>query len=207
MNDAKIKDWLDSLAAKQPTPGGGAVAALAAAMAAAQLNMVTAYTTGPKWQDREARMQSLSKILTGLRAEALDVAKDDAEAFAKLGAAYKLPKASQAEMSIRNAAVQTALAGAAQPPVKTAELGGKIMEIAGELVESGNPSVISDVAVGASLARAALESAIVNIEINARGIKNKTVQKQLRTAVEGASDSIQAADIVMVAVRERLEAA
>lgn len=207
MNDASIKDWLDSLAAKQPTPGGGAVAALAAAMAAAQLNMVTAYTTGPKWQDREARMHELSKQLMSLRTQALVIAKDDAEAFASLGAAYKLPKEGEAEKTRRQATIQSALAAAAEPPVKTAELAGQVAEIAGELVDAGNPSVLSDVAVGASMARAALESAIVNIEINACGIKDKAVQKRLRLAVEDATDFIQDTDVVIEAVRDRLEAA
>lgn len=204
MNNSTIDDWLDSLAAKQPTPGGGAVAALAVAMAAAQLNMVTAYTTGPKWQDREEHMQELSKQLMSLRTQALAVAKDDAEAFASLSAAYKLPKDTEAEKSKRQATIQRALATAAEPPVKTAKLAGQVVEIAGELVESGNPNVLSDVAVGASLARAALEAAIVNIEINAKGLEDESVKTNLRGVVENATDFIQEVDVAVESVRDKL---
>ncbi len=204
MNSSTIDDWLDSLAAKQPTPGGGAVAALAAAMSAAQLNMVTAYTTGPKWQDREKRMKELSRSLSDLRVQALDIAKQDAEAFAKLSAAYKIPASGDSQKSQRGSAIQQALTEAAVPPTKTAQLAGKLVAISEELVESGNPNVVSDVAVGASLARAALESAIVNIEINAKDIRDSKVKSSLKQEVEDAVDFIQDVDVIVESVRDKL---
>lgn len=204
MNSSTIDDWLDSLAAKQPTPGGGAVAALAAAMSAAQLNMVTAYTTGPKWQDREQRMKDLSRSLSDLRVQALEIAKQDAEAFAKLSAAYKIPDSGDSQKSQRGSAIQQALTEAAVPPTKTAQLAGKLVAIAEELVEAGNPNVVSDVAVGASLARAALESAIVNIEINAKDIRDSQVKSSLKQEVEDAVDFIQDVDVIVESVRDKL---
>lgn len=207
MNSVSINDWLESLAAKVPTPGGGAVAALAAAIAAAQLGMVAIYTTGPKWQDREAQMQELHKELAELRNKALALVEADAAAFAKVGAAYGLSKETDGEKAARAQTIQEALAGAADPPVKTAQLAGRLVEIAAEIATTGNPSVISDVAVGASLAKASLESAIVNIEINEHSIKDPSAKQKLRQAVEDASDFIQEADNVVGVVRDGMGSA
>lgn len=206
MTNASVNDWLESLAAKQPTPGGGAVAALSAAIAAAQLGMVAIYTTGPKWQDREARMLELSKELDDLRTRALALVEADAKAFAKVGAAFGLPKETDDQKAARTQAIQAALAQAADPPAKTAKLAGRLVEIATEIATTGNPSVISDVAVGASLAKASLESAIVNIEINEHAIKDSATKQELQQAVEDASDFIQEADNVVEVVRDGMAA-
>ena len=205
MDSIGIAAWLDSLAAKQPTPGGGAVAALSAAIAAAQLEMVAAYTTGSKWQDREARMNELSAELAKLRSNALELVKSDAEAFAEVGSAYGLPKETDSEKAIRKTAIQKALKAAAQPPMRTAKLSERLAEIATEISTSGNPNVISDVAVGASLAKASLESAIANIEINQHALEDTEAKKLLHAAVQDAQDAIQDADAVIETVRDQME--
>ncbi len=201
MTDMSVNDWLESLAAKQPTPGGGAVAALAAAIAAAQLAMVAIYTTGSKWQDREVRMKELNEELSELRGKALELVDADAKAFAKVGAAYGMPKETDDQKAARTEAIQESLVQAADPPTQTAQLAGRLVEIAVEIAKQGNPSVISDVAVGASLAKASLESAIMNIEINEIAIKDTSVKQKLRQAVDDASDFIQKADNVVEVVR------
>lgn len=206
MDNVKIIDWLDKLADKSPTPGGGAVAALSAAISAAQLEMVAIYTTGPKWQDRETRMNELAKNLSGLRARALDLIHADSEAFSEVGSAYGLPKSNDHEKSARKSAIQKALISASQPPVDTTKLAIKLVSIAVELAKTGNPSVISDVAVGATMARSALESAVVNIEINQHSIKDQNTVNTLKSAVKEAADAIQDADMVTGAVRDRMAA-
>lgn len=207
MDNVTINDWLESLAAKVPTPGGGAVAALAAAVAAAQLGMVAAYTTGPKWQDREERMQELSAELADLRAAALGLVSADAKAFSAVGAAYQLPKETEAEKTARKVAIQQSLALAADPSAKTAQLATHLVKIAEEIAASGNPSVISDVAVSASVARAALESAIVNIEINEHALEDLGTKQDLKQAVVDATEAIQDADVVIETVRDQIGAA
>lgn len=204
--NVSIGDWLDSLAAKQPTPGGGAVAALCAAIAAAQLQMVAAYTTGPKWQDRETRMNELAKTLSELRATALDLIHADSEAFSAVGSAYGLPKSNDNEKSVRKSAIQKALINASQPPIDTARLAIKLVPIAVELAKTGNPSVISDVAVAATMARSALESAIVNIEINQHSIKDQNTVNTLQSAVKEAIGAVQDAGMVYETVRDRMAA-
>ncbi len=205
MHAIEMSGWLEELAAKSPTPGGGAVAALSLAISAAQLGMVAAYTTGQKWQDVEARMNIIGFELSKIRSQGLGLIDEDAAAFNTVGSAYKLPKDTDVEKSKRKLAIQTALLNATKPPIKTALLAANTIALAVELAEKGNPNVISDVAVGASLAKAALESAIINIEINMFSIEDETIRSKLIASIEDATDAIQDADGVIENVRDKME--
>ncbi len=204
MKDETVEDWLRDLAARTPTPGGGAVAALAAATSAALISMVTNYTTGPKWAEVEDQMKQINKQADALRLQGLSLSDADARAFAKVGAAYKLPSESIDDRAEKAEAIQTALIGAAEPPRKVAELAQKLVKLAEELIETSNPNVISDVAVAASMANSALESAIVNIEINQHLIKNEAVKDNLQQSIELAEESMKLADNVTKQVRRKI---
>jgi formiminotetrahydrofolate cyclodeaminase len=205
MQKQTIGGWLESLAAKQPTPGGGAAAALAAATSAALLGMVSIYTTGPKWAEHEKEMDALYKELAQLRKDALLLAQDDAIAFSDVGSAYKLPKDTEMQKQEREHAIEKALIAAAAPPVKTAQLAAQLVEIAAMLADKGNPNVISDVAVGASFAKTALESAIVNIEINEIYIKDAATKNSLIKSAEQATESAKQADLIIAKVRNKIK--
>ncbi len=204
MGESSISQWLEALASREPTPGGGAAAALCAATSASLLGMVAQYTTGDKWADRADRMRAVIDEAATVRARAVALADDDAEAFAAVGAAYKLPRQTGEQQDERRVAIQEALIGAAGPPVRTGELAARLVVLAQELADTGNPNVLSDVAVASSTARSALESAIVNIEINRAQIRDDVEAKRLAHVIEQFSRSIQAADQVTAVVRERV---
>ncbi len=204
MNQQTLEDWLSELAARTPTPGGGAVAAIAAATSAGLIGMVTIYTTGPKWADREVRMSDLAAQAQTLRLQALALASEDANAYAGVGDAYKLPGESTEEKVAKAEAIQAALSGAAEPPVKIAQLTRRLVEICVELVEAGNPNVISDVAVAASMASSALESSIVNIEINRQAITDEEVKRTLSGAIHDAANAMSIANMVVEQVRGKI---
>jgi methenyltetrahydrofolate cyclohydrolase len=200
IGDSTVNSWLDSLAAKTPTPGGGAAAGLSAAIAAALVGMVTSYTTGGKWADREERMTELGAEAATLRARALTLADDDGVAFAAVGRAYGLPKDDPA----RPAAIEAALVGAAVPPVETGRLAILLVAMADEIAGTGNPNVISDVAVAASAARTAIEAALVNVEANRRLIKDESERTRLADVIEEFTAALSDADAATAAVRKRL---
>lgn len=204
MEEQPIGSWLADLASRSPAPGGGAVAALCAATAAGLIGMVASYTTGGRWSDREQHMRQVADEASTLRAGALTAAQDDVTAFQAVSAAYGLPSASDGERGERSAAIQRALVGAAEPPVRTGELAARVIELAGDLAQTGNPNVVSDVAVAASAARAALESAIINIEINAAQIREPAVSARLGQTVKDFESAIAAAEQVVAAVREKI---
>lgn len=205
MKNETVESWLDALAARTPTPGGGAAAALAAATSAALIGMVTNYTTGEKWADREQIMKELTIEASTLRLQALELADADAAAFAGVGAAYKLPNGTDSEKAAKSTAIQTALIAAAVPPQTVAELSKKLVDLCEELIEASNPNVISDVAVAASMAHAALESAIINIEINQQMITDKETASSLMQAVQEAANTLVRAEAVVQQVRSKIK--
>jgi methenyltetrahydrofolate cyclohydrolase len=202
MDETTLTDWMSQLAARQPTPGGGAVAALATALSAALIGMVSSYTTGPKWADQADRMRTIHDTAEQLRAEALGLMQADAEAFAQVGRAYGLLKESEAEKSGRTTAIQAALLGAAEPPRQIITLTGQLLPLLSELAEHGNPNVISDVAVGASMAQAALESAVVNIDINRSLITDRSVTDKLAVDTQTATELIKKAAAISKQVQQ-----
>jgi formiminotetrahydrofolate cyclodeaminase len=178
------ESWLEQLAAKTPTPGGGAAAGLGAAMAAALLAMVANYTSGDRYADRAARMAEMVEELAALRLAALEAMDDDEVAFGAVGAAYALPRANDAEKAARGAAIEVALLGATKPPLAVGRACERLATFAQELADQGNPNVISDVGVGAAFARAAVDSALLNVAINASLISDEAQRGELAVAMQ-----------------------
>src|SRR5207253_8890652 len=88
-----LDGWLEDLAGGGPVPGGGSAAALAGALAGALVAMVARLTVGRKAYAAVGRRaaQVLSEADT-LRAELRRLVDDDAAAYAKVSAAYRIPK-------------------------------------------------------------------------------------------------------------------
>jgi formiminotetrahydrofolate cyclodeaminase len=205
MFDARMSDWLDQLADRTPAPGGGAVAALCAASSAALLEMVGNYTTGGKWVDREEAMKAVVREAAELRAQAAQLAQDDAEAFGAVGAAYGLPRSTPEEKAARRAAIEEATRGAAEPPVQVGQVATRLVALAEEMVEPANPNVLSDVGVAAATARAALSGSITNITVNAAFLGDADGARLRERATELERVMAQA-DAVAARVLERLSA-
>jgi formiminotetrahydrofolate cyclodeaminase len=201
--DARMSTWLDQLADRTPAPGGGAVAALCAASAAALLEMVANYTTGGKWADREEAMKAVLAEAGELRARAAQLAQDDAEAFGAVGAAYALPRSTPEEKAARRAAIEEATRGAAEPPVQVGQVATRLVALAEQMVEPVNPNVLSDVGVAAATARAALSGSITNITVNAAFLGDADGTR-LRAEAAGLEQAMAQADAVAARVLEKL---
>jgi formiminotetrahydrofolate cyclodeaminase len=202
MRDQTISAFLDELAARVPAPGGGATAALHAAQSAALLAMVARYSNGAKYD--AALMDHVLTEADGIRNDALALAEADAAAFGAVAEAYALPRETPEDKEARSAAIATALAGAARPPADVVRLALLLVSLAEDLLPTGNRNVITDVAAAAEAARAAAMTALVNIEVNLRGIKDPAVQAELSGMGHVADDvSIRAAQVV-AAVREEI---
>jgi methenyltetrahydrofolate cyclohydrolase len=166
-----VDQWLSDLASDSPTPGGGGASALTAAASAALISMVCNLSIGrPRYVQHELLLTGVLRQATERRELALSLAEADAEAFQAVLAAYQLPRASEAEQQERARAIQAALAGAAEVPLRVAAIAADLIRLAGDISGRSNPSVLSDVAVAAVLARAALDSAVVNVEVNLAGL-------------------------------------
>lgn len=207
MRKTTIEDWLTDLASELPAPGGGAAAGVNAAMAAALVSMVCNLTIGkPKFAEHEAVMREALADAERLRLEALQLAEDDAEAFSGVIAAYKLPKTSDEEKAARTAAIQAGLVAAAAVPLAVATVSAEVIRLSGRILEGSNPNVLSDVAVAASAAKSALESAALNVDINVVAIKDPAERERLASTLNEALQAKVQAEAIMQIVAKRIRA-
>ncbi len=162
-----LGDFLDALAAKQSTPGGGGAAALTGSQAAALLSMVANFTVGrKKYADVQAEMEQVLAHSETLRAELLELVDRDAAAFGAVMEAYGLPKATDAEQAARTSAIQQGMRGATDVPLTVAEKCVELLRLAEAAGARGNSNVASDAAAALYLARAAIDAALLNVNIN-----------------------------------------
>ena len=147
MNDfmkLNCDEFLERLASKEPVPGGGGAAALGGAIGAALTSMVANLTVGKeKFLSVEGEMIRLAAA-----------------------SKYKMPKATDLEKELRQIKIQEAAKMAAEIPLKIGEKALAVLLLAAEAAELGNPAVITDAAVAALMARAAVRSAVYNVKIN-----------------------------------------
>jgi formiminotetrahydrofolate cyclodeaminase len=158
IQDQKLVDFLDAVASKTPTPGGGAVAAVTGAMAASLVEMVCNLTIGKKsYPEVQDEMIRVAERASELSQELLDLADKDSEAFEKVMGAYKTED---------KAKIKGALLTAIEVPGKTAELCENVRELADIVAELGNTNAHSDAVSAEHLAFAGVQAAQENVEIN-----------------------------------------
>lgn len=200
-----ITNYLGRLASRQPTPGGGAAAALHAAQGAALVAMVARYTTGGKYEEHAGTVSRIISEADNLIVEALRLADADEHAFQGVIDSYKLPASGDVEREARAMAIRDSLIQAAQPPALLIGLAGSVVQLASEIFDIANPNVISDVAAAADAARASATTARVNIDINVVAIKDSEARAALAEQTNGIEDKvILAADSLVQRVRERI---
>jgi formiminotetrahydrofolate cyclodeaminase len=168
-----ISEFLARLAGPQATPGGGSVAALAGALAAALVTMVGGLTAGKTgFEAVGEEMAEIEKRGTEI-GERLTLAIDaDARAYDAVMTAFSLPKADPAHKSERTAAIQLALKQAAEVPLAVATECLAAAELAAVALAKGNPNAGSDAAVALLLALSGLEGAALNVATNLDAIKD-----------------------------------
>ena len=183
--DKKVSNFLDELASSSPTPGGGSVAALAGALGAALISMVGNLTVGKKkYEDVEKDIKKIISSSEKLRYELSQLTEEDVKAFNNFMATYKMPKGTKDEKKVRAEKIQDSLIKAARVPLKTAYKCLDIMILSQEIAEKGNINVISDAGVAVLMSEAALESAILNVKINLRMIKDEKIRKELSSSIK-----------------------
>ncbi len=76
--------------------------------------------------------------------------------------------------------MQAALKAAAEVPRAAVRACHSVLEVAGRLVDKGNPNLITDVGVAARFAVAAMECAALNVDINLAYIKDDSYRAACR---------------------------
>jgi len=167
---AGVEPFIEQLAAPTATPGGGSAAAASGAMAAGLASMVASMSRGKKaYLQYEAQISEAIARLSPLREELKSAIDADAESYNLVMKAYKAAK----ESSDGDAAITAALKQATSIPLGVAERVVEVEGIATNLKPITNPSMKSDLTTAIALAKAALEGALANVEINLDSLKDE----------------------------------
>ena len=178
--DHKITEYLDKAAAGSAVPGGGSVAALNAALAAGLTEMVANLTVSKKgYEEVETEMKALADRAAQLRNKLTAAIDQDADAYTEVMAAYRLPKATDEEKTIRQQKIQDAIKQAALIPLEVAREAVAVLDLAGRAIRKGNKNAVSDGAVAAMNARTAALAALYNVRINLSSIDDKRFVEKL----------------------------
>lgn len=182
-----VNEFTAALASRASVPGGGSASALAGALAAALGGMVGELTVGKKqYAAAEPILRELLGQAEELREALLACVEKDAAALAPLAEAYAIPKGDPA----RAETLEACLRAAAAPPMEVLELTARTVELLRSFADMGSPLAVSDAAVGAALAAAALRGAEINVRVNTRLMRDRTAAAALddraRTIAESA---------------------
>ena len=173
--EQRVIDFVAATASKEPTPGGGAIAALTAATGAALAEMVANLTFGKKgYEEVQAEMEELQGKAEAIRNRMLELSQADADVFNIFMNALGLPKDTDEEKATRTAAIQQAYKDAAMVPFEIGELAYQIFDLAEIASKKGNQNLITDGIIAAINARAAVKAAFLNVRINLSGIKDES---------------------------------
>lgn len=176
--------FLDALASREPVPGGGTAAAVTGAHGTALLCMVLNLTVGRRrFRRHEGILRPIQQQLEASRLALLNLADQDAAAYAEVDRCLKLPAPDPSTQAVRRMELDQALHAAATVPLQVADTCRGVLDDSWEVANRGNRTVLSDVMVGTHLLLAAVHSSNVNVHVN------------LRMATPGAEGQTLAADI------------
>lgn len=201
-----IGDWTEVLASKEPVPGGGGASALGGVLGAALGQMVANLTVGKKrYADVEEEMQQSLIRLRRLQEELMALADQDAEVFAPLARAYKMPSETEEQKEEKARVMEERLLAASLVPLQMMEKASAVLNILEELEKKGSRMAVSDVGVAVQFARAALLGAVMNVYINTRSMEDREKAAKLNErAGQLIAEGVKKADAIYQRVQERL---
>ena len=173
--EVTVNAFLDSVADNSPTPGGGSGAALAGALAAALTQMVAGLTAGRKrYSDFDAESREILSRAAELRIQLTEAIAEDAAAFDSLMTAYRSKDLDEAAKS---QAVELAMIHAGEVPLNVACLSHQVAMLGQSMVQHGNANAVTDAAAAVIMAHAAVQTAALNVKINAVDLKDRVLAK------------------------------
>jgi len=175
-----LVDFADETSSESPAPGGGSVSAYVGALGVSLGTMVANLSAHKRgWDDRWEEFSQWAEMGMKFQRELLWLVDEDTRSFNKIMEAFGLPKSSEQEKQARTAAIEAASKYAMEIPLRTAQVAFESLQVMKAMVEKGNPNSVTDAGVGAMCARTAVLGAIMNVRINASGIKDKEFTERL----------------------------
>ncbi len=177
--------YLNDVSLNTPTPGGGSVSALVAALSTSLATMSANFTLGKrKFKNVEPKIREILEKCSNDREELMRLMEEDIEAYNGVDRAYALSQSNEEEKKHRTSAIQSALEKAMVVPLKIVRCSLGLLEYTNGLVTIANPNLVTDVGVAGLLANAALKGAMLNVEINLNCIQSKEVVNTVKEEIE-----------------------
>ena len=179
MRKQSIECFLDELSSNKLVPGGGSAASLVAAIGVSLGSMVGNLALSKKrYQSIIPEIESVIVKTEQLKRDLEYLIEKDAESCESLLKAFKMPKTEREH--VMDAALQEACTIPLEVMKKTIEA----IDLHEQLLELGITTAISDIGVGVSLCKAALEGASLSILINTKLMKNDGMKATLNEETE-----------------------
>jgi len=198
-----LRAFVDELSMDSPAPGGGSVAAYCGALSAGLSSMVANLTVGKKGYEKAwkelGRAAAEAQALKDAYLRFVDL---DTAAFNKVMEAHRLPKATEDQARIRDAAVEEAVKEATLIPFEVLKNALALVELAETTAKKGNRNSLSDAGVAALAARTAADGAYYNVLINLPGLKDDSFKKAT------AEEAVRLRELVLkraAAVNKKIE--
>jgi len=180
-----VKKFINEIAARTSSPGGGSASAAIAAIGAGLAAMVGQLTYGVrKFEDVDKQIRAVLPKLFDTTQSLIPMIDKDTQAFDEYMEAMRLPKDTADEQQIRNAKMQEGLKKAIDVPLSTMKIANSIWEEVKEVARYGNIASHSDVEVGARALEVGIWGAYRNVLINLPTIEDENYKKTILLEAE-----------------------
>lgn len=195
--DTTIEGFTYQLASTAPTPGGGSVAALVAALSSGLSSMVFNLTVNKRGyegydEERKKKIEGAIKGINVLLDDFLKLIDEDVNTFNGFIDILRLPKETEEQREFREERLQEGYRAAMEVPYRTLKRVYELFDYFEIGARYGNENLISDVGVGVILAQAAIEASIINMDVNLCGIKDRKfvdgIKKECNSIFAGACE-------------------
>jgi glutamate formiminotransferase / formiminotetrahydrofolate cyclodeaminase len=205
--DMTCKGFADETASESPAPGGGSISAYMGALGISLATMVANLSSHkPGWDERWEEFSVWAEKGQALKNELVFLVDEDTRAFNRIMDVLGLPKGSDAEKTVRTAAIQDATRYAIEVPFKVMQKSLESMTIIRAMAETGNPNSVSDAGVGALAARSAVMGAFLNVKINTSGLNDKVFVKEILSKGYGLEQqAITQEQEILAIVNEKID--
>ncbi len=200
-----LRAFANETASESPAPGGGSIAAYTGALGAALGSMVANLSSHKRgWDDRWEYFSRWAEQGQAIKEELLRLVDEDTRAFEGIMQAFRLPKGTEEEKATRKNAIREATRYAIEIPLKVAETAASTFDLLEAMVKEGNPNSITDAAVGALCARAAVRGAALNVRINMKDFDgDEQFKKEVLDRVEAAEKQVAEREELILSITQK----